>query len=161
MRKLKIYLDTSVISYLDQHDAAERMAETLDFWQEVKYGKYDIYVSDVTITEISKCNEQKKATLEKYLSEINFTVVPIDEEMEVLAEQIISQGILTQKSHDDCMHISAAVIYDCDIIASWNFKHIVNVKTINGVRAINILNGYRPIDIYTPAMLTEGRENNE
>jgi len=29
MRKLKVYLDTSVISYLNQNDAPERMKDTL------------------------------------------------------------------------------------------------------------------------------------
>lgn len=29
MRKLKVYLDTSVISYLQQEDAPERMKDTL------------------------------------------------------------------------------------------------------------------------------------
>jgi hypothetical protein len=29
MKKLKIYLDTSIISYLDQQDAPEKMADTL------------------------------------------------------------------------------------------------------------------------------------
>lgn len=31
MEKLKVYLDTSVVSYLKQDDAPERMAETLQF----------------------------------------------------------------------------------------------------------------------------------
>ena len=32
-KKLKIYLDTSVISHLDQQDAPEKMASTLSFWE--------------------------------------------------------------------------------------------------------------------------------
>lgn len=31
---------------------------------------------------------------------------------------------------------------DCDIIISWNFKHLVNVKTIDGIRAITQLKRY-------------------
>ena len=30
---------------------------------------------------------------------------------------------------------------------SWNFKHIVNVKTIRGVRAITNMEGYKMIEI--------------
>ncbi len=33
MRKLKVYLDTSVISYLYQVDSPEKMEETLQFWE--------------------------------------------------------------------------------------------------------------------------------
>jgi len=57
-------------------------------------------------------------------------------------------GILTQKSFDDCQYIGAAVINECDCIISWNFKHIVNVKTIKGVRAITNLEGYKMIEIW-------------
>lgn len=33
---MKVYLDTSVISYLDQKDAPERMKETQDMWEVFK-----------------------------------------------------------------------------------------------------------------------------
>ena len=37
-----------------------------------------------------------------------------------------------------------------DYIVSWNFKHIVNVRTVNGVRAITNLRGYNDIDLVAP-----------
>jgi hypothetical protein len=40
-------------------------------------------------------------------------------------------------------------------IISWNFKHIVNVKTIRGVRAITNLEGYKQIEILSPSALLE------
>ena len=46
MKKLKVYLDTSVISYLDQPDAAEKMADTVALW---KLFKADIYPPSVLI----------------------------------------------------------------------------------------------------------------
>lgn len=50
-RKKKIYLDTSVISYLKQEDSPERMATTNQFWEELKTrNDLDIYISAVTIT---------------------------------------------------------------------------------------------------------------
>lgn len=33
MRTMKVYLDTSVISYINQKDAPERMKETQDIWE--------------------------------------------------------------------------------------------------------------------------------
>ncbi len=75
-----------------------------------------------------------------------------------MAEKIIDMGILTQKSFDDCQHIGVAVINECDCIISWNFKHIVNVKTIRGVRAITNLEGYKMIEIWNPSVLLESEE---
>jgi len=40
MKKLKIYLDTSVISHLQHEDVPEKMKDTLLFWEELKTGKY-------------------------------------------------------------------------------------------------------------------------
>ena len=72
-----------------------------------------------------------------------------------LAQKIVDMGILRPKSYDDSQHIAAAVVNGCDCIISWNFKHIVNIKTIRGVRAITELEGYKRIDIINPSALLE------
>ena len=78
-----------------------------------------------------------------------------NEEVSELAKRIISMGILTEKSLDDCQHIGAAIVNECDCIISWNFRHIVNVKTIRGVRAITNLEGYKMIELWNPSVLLE------
>ena len=52
MRKLKVYLDTSVISHLFQEDVPEKMEDTRQLWEMFKNGKYDVYLSTVTLREI-------------------------------------------------------------------------------------------------------------
>lgn len=158
MQKLKVYLDTSVISYLLQEDAPEKMADTRQLWEMFKNGKYDVYLSTVTLEEVSDCSEPKKSKMYDYLEQINYTPIRITDDMSDVAQQIINMGILTKKSFDDCQHIAAAIIYGCDCIISWNFKHIVNIKTIRGVRAITNLKGYKPIEILNPSVLLESEE---
>ena len=158
MRKLKVYLDTSVISYLLQEDAPEKMADTRKLWEMFKDGKYDVYLSTVTLREIQRCSEPKKTQLIDRLNEIQFTTLDITDDVVAMAEKFIDMGILTKQSFDDCQHIGAAVINECDCIISWNFKHIVNVKTIRGVRAITNLEGYKMIEIWDPSVLLESEE---
>ena len=155
MERLKVYLDTSVISHLMQEDVPEKMADTLKLWDMFKAKKYDVYLSTVTLQEISDCPEPKRGVMLDYLEEIEYTPIEITDDMSDVAQQLIDMGILTQKSYDDCQHIAAAVIYGCDCIISWNFKHIVNIKTIRGVRAITNLKGYKPIEILNPSVLLE------
>ena len=62
-RKLKVYLDTSVISYLQQEDAPERMKDTLALWAQFEVGKYDICLSQVTLDEVGECREPKRTVL--------------------------------------------------------------------------------------------------
>ena len=51
------------------------------------------------------------------------------------------------------MHIASAILSDCNIILSWNFKLMVNVNTINGIRRITFAKRYNNIDIYAPYVL--------
>ena len=158
MRKPKIYLDTSVISHLKQDDAPDKMKDTLKLWEEIKQGEYEVYVSTVTLEELGACYEPKRSMLLDRLNSIEFTLLDTNIEIAQFANEIINQGILTSKSLDDCTHIALAVSNNCDIIVSWNFKHMVNVKTINGVRAISLFNGYKTIDIYSPSFLIQRGE---
>jgi predicted nucleic acid-binding protein len=153
MNKTKIYLDTSVISYLDQTDAPAQMEITKALWKRFQYGQYKIFLSTVTIDEIARCQKEKRLILGDFLEDIIYTELQVTDETTRLAEKIIYEGILTQKSYDDCLHIACATLAECDIILSWNFKHLVNIKTINGVRGINMLKGYKSIDIYSPDMI--------
>ena len=135
------------------------MADTLKLWEQIKAGMYDVYSSYLMMEEINKCSDEKLTMLYKYLSEITLTMIEtINAEADYIANEIIRMGILTERRIDDCTHIGLAVVRECDIIVSWNFNHMVNVNTINGVRGINVMNGYRMIDIYSPTMLLKGSE---
>lgn len=76
-RKLKVYLDTSVISHLWQIDAPEKMQETLALWEEFKKGKFDIYISLLTIEEVNGCSEIKRNELSEYLKQIEYKVLDV------------------------------------------------------------------------------------
>jgi predicted nucleic acid-binding protein len=161
MRKLKVYLDTSVISYLYQLDAPEKMKDTLELWELFKKEVYDVYISDIVLREIDGCDNEKLDILLDYLSQINYTIIETSEDTVKLAEKFINFGILKQKSFDDCQHIAAAILSGCDIITSWNFKHIVNVRTVKWVKVITTLEGYKDLLIYPPSVLLEEGDDDE
>lgn len=159
MKKMKVYLDTSVISYLLQEDSPGKMAETQRLWKLFEQNRFDIYLSTVTLEEVNGCPEPKRSKLWDYMEQITYTTLGISYEALEVAGQLIEMKILTEKSFDDCQHIGAAVVNGCDCIVSWNFKHIVNMKTINGLRKATYLRGYKAIEIWNPSMLLEWRDN--
>jgi hypothetical protein len=57
LNKIKIYLDTSVISCLHTPDTPERMADSLRLWKDLEAGIYDVFISETTIDEINDCHE--------------------------------------------------------------------------------------------------------
>lgn len=78
MKRLKVYLDTSVVSYLYQEDAPEKMQDTLSLWELFRQGVYEVYVSDIVYGEIDRCREEKLNILLDYLAQIKYHEVETD-----------------------------------------------------------------------------------
>ena len=92
------------------------------------------------------------------MKDIQFEEVKQNTEMGKLAHEYIKHGVLKQKSIDDCRHIAIATISGCKYIISWNFKHFVNINTINKVQGVNKIIGYSEIAIVPPSMMLEGED---
>lgn len=156
MKRLKVYLDTSVISYLYQLDTLEKMKETRKLWEIFKEKNiYEVYISDIVLAELNGCQEEKLRVLLEYVNEIDYNIIKTDKNTIELAEKFVGLGILKQKCFNDCQHIAAAILEGCDIIVSWNFKHIVNVNTVRGVKVITTMEGYKDLLICSPSFLLE------
>ena len=92
-RKIKVYLDTSVISYLDQQDAPEQMKETREVWERIKAGHYEVFISDVVLRELADCKEEaKRDLLIGHLAEIKYNLIAVDDDIAKLAEKIVTKA---------------------------------------------------------------------
>jgi len=157
MKKLKIYLDTSVISHLQQEDVPEKMCETLELWEQFKIrNDVEIIISDLVIREIYQCKEPKRSFLFNKMSQLQYTFVKTTDEEKDLANIYLRNGVLREKSIDDLIHIATATLNECCYIISWNFKHFVNPKTINAVNAINLSLHLSQVSIFSPSMMLGG-----
>ena len=162
MKKLKTYLDTSVISHLDARDTPERMRDTQKFWDILRENNlYDVLISAVTEQELDDCPQPKRTTLLQQLADISFQTIDETEEILDLAEEYVKQGVLSGKHFNDLLHIAHAVVADCSIIVSWNFKHFVNIRTIDRINAVNLINAYQQVRIVPPSMLLLEGDNDE
>ncbi|MCL2619889.1 MAG: PIN domain-containing protein [Defluviitaleaceae bacterium] len=156
MRKLKLYLDTSIISHLHQLDAPDKMNDTLILWEHIKDSSYDVVLSSVGFYELGKCSAEKQVILAGFISQIRYQHIEVDDAILATAERFIDMGILTRRSYLDCQHIAAAIHAGCDLVVSWNFQHMVNVRTIRGAKIVTAIEGYKDILICSPNMLIEG-----
>ena len=52
---------------------------------------------------------------------------------------------------NDAMHVSIAVIYELDVLVSWNFTHLANINRERKIAVVNQSEGYfYPLRITTP-----------
>ncbi len=142
MKKLTLYLETSIINAAIDDREPEKKKLTLRLFDEIKKEEYEVYVSSLVIDEIDKSSKEIAAELREAIKELNPEVLELDDEVDTLAGKYTEQGIIPVKYHNDALHIATATVNDLDVIVSWNFEHIVKLKTKREVIGINLLMGY-------------------
>ena len=154
VRKLRIYVDTSVFGgVLDR--AFERPSRR--FFDRVGEDRFIVLVSEITYLELQHAPGPIRELVECIVAE-NIEEIPVEAEAQDLAEAYIAAGALGGASRSDALHVAAATVAGADLILSWNFKHIVNYERIRVFNSVNILQGYRMIDIRSPLELDNGQE---
>ena len=158
MKKLKIYLETTILNFYFADDAPEKRDDTIKLFKEIESGNYEAFTSYAVIDEINKASEETKIKLFNLLNRYEIEILEEGNEVDILADLYVKEGVIPLKYRDDAVHISMAAISGMDIILSWNFKHIVKRKTILMTNLINSREGYKNIDIYSPSEVIENDE---
>ena len=143
---LRAFVDTSVFGGCFDKEFEK---ESLWFFNEVKAGRFEMVTTETIMKEINKAPPHVRKFVDELVGHIK--VLDVSEEMVALQNAYIDAGILGKSSMDDAEHIAAASIEAVDLMVSWNFKHIVHFDKIRAYNAINVLRGYRGIDIRCPS----------
>ena len=148
--KLRLYLDTSVLSAYCDERAPERMAYTQEFW--LTLGRYEVMVSELVREEIERTlDADRRSTMVGLLSHTR-EVETADDAL-ALADRYVERGLFSPAMYSDALHLAAAVVERCDILVSWNFKHLVNRRTRVRVHEVNTELGLPMIEILAPSEL--------
>lgn len=152
--KLRVYIDTSVIGgCLDDKfsDPSKRLMA------QFKLGKMIAIVSDITLKELVSAPIKVKQVIEDIFCE-NIEKVSLTDEVIELSELYMAEKVVSHKEMIDARHIAIATIHHANVLVSWNFKHIVNLKRILGYNSVNLKNGYPQLEIRTPQEVIEYAE---
>ena len=149
--KQRIYIDTSVVGgYFDEEfkEATVKLFERLDSDEII------FVVSDLLDLELLNAPPPVKGHLLKYSAD-KFERVELTQDAILLADNYISEKVIGKTSLQDCRHIALATINKVDVLASWNFKYIVNLDRIKGYNSVNLRLGYSLIEIRSPKDLVK------
>jgi len=156
MKKLKLYLETSVWNFYYADDAPEKRDITINFFDIIRAGKYEIFISELVIEEIIEANEITRKKLLYLIDQFEPILFDIEENVIELSQRYIDEVILTERRIKDATHAAVASINEIDILVSWNCKHLVNINRKNRFNIVNFQEGYRkPIEIATPEELID------
>ncbi|MEI6206875.1 MAG: type II toxin-antitoxin system VapC family toxin [Desulfuromonadales bacterium] len=150
MKKIRIYVDTSVIGGCLDHEFMEWSNGLL---QDFIKGIYLPVLSELTIREAASAPLQVQSILASF-RKCNVEIVQVTPEMQELADAYLQHNIVTRKFEDDALHIAIATVCNADIVVSWNFRHIVRFEKIQRFNAVNLEMGYKTIAIHSPMEVT-------
>ncbi|MEN8255721.1 MAG: hypothetical protein ABFR33_09660 [Verrucomicrobiota bacterium] len=162
MRRLRIYLDTSVINFLYADDAPDFRRVTEEFFAEYA-NRNDLYGSDVLLRELDNDpNPERRQRHMKVLQQHDVAMLPRNRDDEVvrLADAYLQQGIVPAKKRDDALHVAYATVFEMDVLLSWNFKHLANIQREARFAVVNQAEGYwRSPRIVSPLEVEDEEES--
>ena len=147
MKSKRVYIDTSVVGgCLD----AEFRDASLELFERFRTRRMIAVVSDLLHYELKPAPAAVRDVLAAipiaYREEVLITA-----EAHALTRHYISAGVIGRGNLTDAQHIETATVHSADVLASWNFKHIVNVQRIHGYNSVNVREGRPTLEIRTPA----------
>jgi predicted nucleic acid-binding protein len=146
VKKLRVYLDTSVIGgCFDPEFEVWSNALVADFEAQ----RFQPAVSELVAAEVEVAPANVRTKFDELLK-LGAELLRIDREALELAGEYSRHGILPPKFRNDLLHIAVATVADVDVLVSWNFKHIVRLEKIRLYSAVNLEAGYKPLQIYSP-----------
>jgi N12 class adenine-specific DNA methylase len=107
------------------------------------------------VDELRAAQQPKRNQMLALITEFAIVVLPDDEESQRLAGLYVAEGIIPQKYATDALHIASTTVNDLDYIVSYNFKHIVKLKTVTMTEVVNMREHYKRIGIYSPTEVVD------
>jgi len=142
----RVYTDTSVLGGCEDEEFREPSRRLLDAFVN---GKLTLVLSELTLRELEIAPEEVRMIVDRVPQE-HIEPVPLSEEAEELAAAYIADGAIMARMRADALHIALATVARVDVLVSWNFKHIVNLRRIHAFNAVNLKRGYPLLEIRTP-----------
>ena len=142
---IRIYADTSVYGGVFDEEFAE---PSRAFFDRVREGRFRLVVSALVEDELAQSPLEVRDWFGQFRARADS--VAVTGEAVALRQAYLDAGIVTPNAIDDALHVALATVARCDIIVSWNFRHIVHFEKMRGFNAVNLREGYRTIEIHSP-----------
>ncbi len=155
MKSVRTYVDTSVFGGVADEEFKTSSAQ---FFEEVKEGYHQLVVSSLVVEELQHAPD----AVRHFFGDMkNFAeVVEISEDCLHLMRNYIEAGVVNEKWRADALHVAVATVWDCRVLLSWNFRHIVHLQKIPLYNGVNMSHGYGSIAIHTPREVLHYEDKN-
>ncbi len=151
MAKKRVYVESSVISYLTARPAKKpiprlRQLVTVDWW-ECRH-QWNLFVSTAVMREIR--DGDPEAAIKRLEKAGELPVLPESDEATRLTNYLVATDAVPKKSFDDALHVAIATICGMDYLLTWNMRHMYNPDRIERLYKTIREMGYKPVVLTRP-----------
>lgn len=149
-----IYVETSIPSfYFETRPEPENQARrnwTRDWW-ELAIWQEQLVTSLSVVRELESTPEPKRSSCIDLLSTLPLlaTTAQVDQ----LVRHYIASKVMPDDADGDARHLALATFHKCDILVSWNCRHIANANKARHIEHVNRALGFDTPKLVTPLEL--------
>ncbi len=144
--KPRIYTDTSVLGGCEDDEFRDPSRRLLEAFVG---GELTLVLSELVLRELETAPEGVRMVIGQ-VPEAHIEAILLSPDAEELAAAYIEEGAIGARMRADALHIALATVARVDVLVSWNFKHIVNLRRIRAYNGVNLKRGYPLLEIRTP-----------
>ena len=136
--KPRLYIETTIPSYLTSRHSKDVVIAghqaTTKLWWEKRRDKFEIFISQLVIDEISRGDPNAAAERLSAIAEFDELTVP--KSVNRLAKRFLREGIIPERASTDAAHIALCAVHGVDFLMTWNCTHIANAAIQRRLKTI-------------------------
>jgi predicted nucleic acid-binding protein len=158
-----IYVETTIPSfYTETRDDEEIRIQrkwTREWWHLPQSGR-DLITSFAVQEELSRIPDAvRRAAAVKLIQ-------PLEQfshasEIDEIVEVYLAHKLMPREGIGDAAHLALASFHHCDILVTWNCRHLANANKTDHIRRVNALLGLETPLLVTPLELLESIDETE
>ena len=127
-----VYIETSIVSHATARPSADPKVAVLqqqarDWWANER-PKFSVVTSQLVLEEASLGDPD--ATAERLGMLAPISLIPADQRIEPIADELISRSLMPEKARLDALHVATAAVGGVQFLLTQNCRHIANAHML-------------------------------
>jgi hypothetical protein len=146
-----IYFETSIPSFYHETRTEAQfraMREWTREWWDMARLRDELVTSDPVLMELERAPEPKRSEALSLLA-----ALPLLDDVDAVDEIVAAyfrHKLMPRDAEGDARHLALATFHECDILATWNCRHLANANKQEHIRRVNFLLGFATPVLTTP-----------
>ena len=157
-----IYIETSVASFYHEtrpeRDLQSRRDWTRQWWGMPKFDQ-ELVIGLPVISELEETPPPKRNKVLALIAQLR--ILPYVQEIADVVEVYFAHKLMPKDAQGDAEHLALASFHNCDMLVTWNCKHLANANKFGHIHRVNALLGLRTPSLVTPLQLLEKDDEDE